>query len=205
LPAKVIEPNPPIYFIRHGETDWNREQRIQGLTDVPLNGQGHLQAEAVARALKDYLRGDKIDRFIVSPLTRARQSMDYVARQFDLPPSLIDIDPVMTELGFGVWEGRTVSELHADPECPKTPLERFHWRPRGGESYVDGLARIRQWIGRFSGPTVIVAHGAIGRCLIGLVADLSPEQLVQAKTPQGSFCRLQNGQFGWVEAGDWSP
>lgn len=196
----MIEPNPPIYFIRHGETDWNREQRIQGLTDVPLNDTGHLQAQSVARELKEYLRGEKIDRFIVSPLLRARQSMDYVARQFDLKPSQIDIEPVMTELGFGVWEGRTIAELHADPECPKTPLERYYWRPRGGESYEDGLNRVQQWIGRIDGPTVIVAHGAIGRCLIGLVSDLAPAELVQAKTPQGSFCKLENGQFGWVES-----
>jgi broad specificity phosphatase PhoE len=195
----VIEPNPPIYFVRHGETDWNREYRIQGQTDIPLNGTGHGQAEAVARNLKDFLRTQKIGRFIVSPLTRARQTMDYVARAFDLAQGRVDIEPAMTELGFGVWEGRTFAELRADPQCPKTPLERFGWRPKGGESYADGLERVRQWIGRLDGPTVIVAHGAVGRCLIGLVSDLSPEGLVTAKTPQGSFCRLQDGRIDWIE------
>ena len=51
-----------------------------------------------------------------------------------------------------------------------------------------------------TGPTVIVAHGAIGRCLIGLVSDLSPEDMVSAKTPQGCFCRLENGQIDWFDA-----
>jgi broad specificity phosphatase PhoE len=62
------------------------------------------------------------------------------------------------------------------------------------------MERVRQWIGRITGPTVIVAHGAIGRCLIGLVSDLSPVDMVSAKTPQGCFCRLENGQIDWIDA-----
>jgi probable phosphoglycerate mutase len=201
----VIEPNPPIYFIRHGETDWNREYRIQGQTDIPLNGTGHLQAESVARNLRDFIRTQRISRFIASPLTRARQTMDYVVRYLGVDDAAIDIEPSMTELGFGVWEGRTFAELRADPACPKTPLERFGWRPEGGESYADGLERVRQWIGRIDGPTVIVAHGAIGRCLIGLVSDLAPADLVSARTPQGSFCLLQNGRIEWVNGFHDSP
>jgi probable phosphoglycerate mutase len=195
----VIEPNPPIYFVRHGETDWNRDHRIQGQVDIPLNATGHGQAEMVARNLKDFVRTQKISRFITSPLTRARQTMSYVAREFGIAEGKIEIAPAMTELAFGVWEGRTFGELRADPHCPKTPLDRFSWRPERGESYADGLERVRQWIGRIDGPTVIVAHGAIGRCLIGLVSDLAPADLVAAKTPQGSFCLLQDGQIGWFD------
>jgi broad specificity phosphatase PhoE len=195
----VIEPNPPIYFVRHGETDWNRDYRIQGQVDIPLNATGHTQAESVARNLKDFIRTRKISRFIASPLTRARQTMSYVAREFGIAEGTIEIAGAMTELAFGVWEGRTFTELRADPQCPKTPLERFGWRPERGESYADGLDRVRQWIGRIDGPTVIVAHGAIGRCLIGLVSDLAPADLVAAKTPQGSFCLLQDGQIGWFD------
>lgn len=196
----MIEPNPPIYFARHGETDWNREGRIQGLIDIPLNRLGHDQAKAVALGLRAHLGKSRIERFIVSPLTRARQTMRYVGEAFDLPQGAVDIEPAMTELGFGVWEGRSFAELHADPETPKTPLERFHWRPQAGESYADGLERIRRWIGRIDGPTVIVAHGAIGRCLIGLVSDLAPDDLVKAKMPQGSFCRLSDGVIAWFDA-----
>lgn len=196
----VIEPNPPIYFVRHGETDWNREQRIQGQIDIPLNRTGHEQANGVARSLRNYLGNTPIDRFIVSPLTRARQTMDYVLREFGLAETRTEVEPAMIELGFGVWEGRTFDELRADKSFPALPGPRFHWRPEGGESYADGLGRVRQWIGRINGPTVIIAHGAIGRCLIGLVSGLSPEQLVSAKTPQGCFCRLANGRIDWFDA-----
>jgi broad specificity phosphatase PhoE len=141
----VIEPNPPIYFVRHGETDWNREGRIQGQIDIPLNDNGHLQGERLARGLKWFLGATKIDRFIASPL-------------------------------------------------------RFAWRPPDGESYADGIERVRQWIGRLDGPTIIIAHGAIGRCLMGLVSDLAPEAIVKAPTPQGHFCRLMDGTITWFDA-----
>ena len=196
----MIEPNPPIYFVRHGETDWNRERRIQGQIDIPLNDFGHRQSAAMARGLKEFLGGDKIGRFIVSPMTRARQTMSYVAREFGIAETLADIEVVVTELAFGIWEGKTFAELKSHPSYPQTPEARFLWRPPEGESYADGHERLKQWIGRIDGPTVIVAHGAIGRCLIGLVSDLAPAELVAARTPQGCFCRLENGQIDWFDA-----
>jgi probable phosphoglycerate mutase len=195
----VIEPNPPIYFIRHGETDWNREHRIQGQTDIPLNDTGHRQAESVARALKNHLGNATVDRYIVSPLTRTRQTMGYVAREFDVPESRAEIVPAVTELGFGVWEGKPFAAMKSHPSYPADLLQRYNWRPEDGESYADGYARLQQWIGRIEGPTVIVAHGAIGRCLIGLVSDLPPQQLLLTKTPQGCFCRLQHGHIDWFD------
>jgi len=80
----VIEPNPPIYFIRHGETDWNREGRIQGQIDIPLNDAGHQQAVAISRGLKNFLGNSKVDLFVASPLTRTRQTMGYLSREFGM-------------------------------------------------------------------------------------------------------------------------
>lgn len=195
----MIEPNPPIYFIRHGETDWNREGRIQGQIDIPLNDNGHQQAIAISRGLKNFLRDTKIDLFIASPLTRTRQTMAYLLREFDLPENQAETEPAMLELAFGIWEGHYFKDLKTNPHYPKDLVERFRWRPQDGESYEEGLERVRQWIGRIDGPTVIVAHGAIGRCLIGLVSDLSPATLVKAPTPQGHFCRLQDGRIDWFD------
>jgi broad specificity phosphatase PhoE len=199
LRKTVIEPNPPIYFIRHGETDWNREGRIQGQIDIPLNDAGHQQAVAISRGLKTFLGNSKIDLFVVSPLTRTRQTMGYLAREFDIPQSRIETEPAMLELAFGIWEGHYFKDLKTNPEYPKDLDHRFRWRPPEGESYEDGLERVRQWIGRIDGPTVIIAHGAIGRCLIGLVSDLAPSALIKMPTPQGHFCRLQDGRIDWFD------
>jgi broad specificity phosphatase PhoE len=199
LRKTVIEPNPPIYFIRHGETDWNREGRIQGQIDIPLNDTGHQQAIALSRGLKTFLLDTEIDLFVVSPLTRTRQTMGYLLREFDLPDNRAETEPAMLELAFGIWEGHFFKDLKRNPQYPKNLEERFRWRPEEGESYEDGRERVRQWIGRIDGPTVIVAHGAIGRCLIGLVSDLPPAALIKATTPQGCFCRLQDGRVDWFD------
>jgi probable phosphoglycerate mutase len=196
----VIEPNPLIYFARHGETDWNRDGRIQGQIDIPMNDAGHLQAKAVARGIKHHLGNAKIDRLVSSPLLRTRQTASYLCRELDFPESRIEIAPAVIELSFGVWEGRYFRELKTSAGYPRDLLGHFHWRPKDGESYEDGLERINQWIGRLDGPTVIVSHGAIGRCLIGLVSSLAPEDIVSLRTPQGSFCRLENGQIDWIDA-----
>ena len=196
----MIEPNPPIYFIRHGETDWNREGRIQGQIDIPLNDTGHQQAVAISRSLKTFLRDTRIDLFVASPLTRTRQTMGYLLREFGLPENRAETEPAMLELAFGIWEGRFFKDLKTDPQYPKNLEERFRWRPEDGESYEEGRERVKQWIGRLDGPTVIVAHGAIGRCLIGQVSDLPPAALIKAPAPQGHFCRLQDGRIDWFDS-----
>jgi probable phosphoglycerate mutase len=195
----VISNVPPIYFVRHGETDWNRSSRIQGQIDIPLNETGHLQSASVARMLKRHVGATTIERFVVSPLARARQTMGYVSREFDHSDAEVEVAPAVSELTFGVWEGRYLHELTADPGYPTDLLSHFHWRPEDGESYEDGLARVRRWLHRIEGPMVIVAHGAIGRCVIGHVCGLGPEDLLRVRTPQGCFCRIQDGQLEWFE------
>jgi probable phosphoglycerate mutase len=191
----VSEPNPPIYFVRHGVTDWNQERRIQGQTDTVLNSTGHNQSEAMARALKGLLKPGSELQFFVSPLTRARQTMSYISHSFGVEDGHIEIEPRLQELGFGIWEGRLVKELKTHRDYPRDPGQRYHWRPEDGESYADGMQRVSQWIGRLDRPTVIVSHGAIGRCIVGLVTGLKAEQLVLTAMPQGQFYRLMNGRM----------
>ena len=201
----MIEPNPPIYFIRHGETDWNREQRIQGQIDTVLNETGHLQSEALARALKPFIEQPHDHAFFTSPLTRAKQTMAYVTRALEISEAEVDMEDSLRELGYGIWEGRFFRELKSDPAYPRDPVERFNWRPEQGESYADGLERLKQWIGRLERPSVIVSHGAIGRCLISLVCDLTPAKTLSQPMPQGFFCRLAGGQIEWFDATGGTP
>ena len=74
----VSKARPPVSFIRHGETDWNRQGLIQGWTDTPLNDTGHRQARAVAQALLDVPGLSPDWNFVVSPLRRVRQTMAHV-------------------------------------------------------------------------------------------------------------------------------
>ncbi len=109
-----------LYLLRHGETDWNVEQRIQGVSDIALNEVGVAQAEALACAL----RGRPIARVYTSPLGRARQTAEVVARGVDAP---LESEAGIAELDQGELEGlafRELSETHP----------RFHVRVAGPSS-----------------------------------------------------------------------
>ena len=191
---------PPLYFIRHGETDWNRQGLIQGWTDIPLNDRGHGQAKAVAQALIAVPDFSPVFNFVVSPLLRARQTMGYIAGALALEAQQIAVEPAVQELGFGVWEGRPFWELKASPIYPARPEDRYSWRPERGESYADGQARMDSWLDELDRPTVVVAHGAIGRCLIAEIAGIERRDLVELEMRQGSYCRLSPGQADWFDA-----
>lgn len=196
----MTEQSPPIYFIRHGETGWNKQGLIQGWIDTPLNDTGHAQARAVGRALAGISELSAGFRYFVSPLERARQTMGHIAKALSLPEARVTVDPAVKELGFGVWEGKPVWELKASPAYPADPETRYGWRPERGESYEDGHQRLRQWFGALSDPAVVVAHGAIGRCLVGHLTNLDRGDLVSLHMPQGKYCRIQAGQALWFDA-----
>ncbi len=193
----AIDPSLPIIFIRHGETDWNRQGLIQGSVDTDLNQRGHTQARAVAELLA--LRADEWANFqiIVSPQRRARQTADHVLSALSRTDH--GIDPRVRELGFGVWEGKPFWELKDSPVYPADHEGRFFWRPDGGESYEDGVARVTEWRATLERPTLVISHGAVGRCLMGSVAGLGPRELVNLPTPQGAYCRLANAQIDWFD------
>jgi len=196
----VSKTRPPIYFVRHGETDWNVQGLIQGWTDIELNQKGHAQARAVGEALRQVREFHPDFNFVVSPLKRARQTMGYIAEALALEPEQISIEPAVTELGFGVWEGRPFWELKASPVYPPHPEDRYVWRPEGGESYEDGHIRINAWLDRLDRPTVVVAHGAIGRCLIAEIGGLPRRDAIELAMRQGCYCKLADGNAWWFDA-----
>jgi broad specificity phosphatase PhoE len=195
----VSEARPPVYFVRHGETEWNRLGIIQGWTDIPLNETGHGQAKSVARAFVAHPEVSKDCRFAVSPLGRTRQTMAHISEALALPESHVSIAPTIKELGFGVWEGKPFWELKASPVYPADPEARYTWRPEGGESYSDGKARLSDWLATLTEPTVVVAHGAIGRCLIGHLTNLSVREMMGIRMHQGQYCEISNGVATWFD------
>jgi broad specificity phosphatase PhoE len=141
----------------------------------------------------------------VSPLGRTRQTMDYIAEALSLPESHISISPALKELGFGVWEGKPFWELKASPVYPSDPEKRYSWRPEGGESYADGQERLRHWLETIQDPTVVVSHGAIGRCLIGHLTNMTLRELVGIRMHQGQFCQITNGTAEWFDGTPLPP
>jgi broad specificity phosphatase PhoE len=194
-----MKPN-TIIFVRHGETDWNKNGLIQGSVDTDLNETGHGQAKFVAALLaKQDIDWAGFD-IVVSPQRRAQQTAEYILNA--LNRDMDSVDERVRELGFGIWEGKPFWELKASPVYPADSESRFFWRPELGESYEDGVARVSDWRASLTKPTLVISHGAVGRCLMGSFTRLGPRELVNLLTPQGKFCVLQDQSMQWFDGGD---
>ena len=189
-----------VYFVRHGETDWNAERRYQGQVDIPLNETGRAQARRNGIALSKALgRRDAID-FVASPLCRARETMELVREGMGLPREGYRLDQRLKELSYGSWEGKLQADLpRLDPEGLATrKLDPFRWRPVGGESYADLLVRSCDWLESISRDTVVVAHGGVSRCLRGHILGLDPAIIPELESPQDRVLVLTKGQMRWL-------
>jgi broad specificity phosphatase PhoE len=166
---------PTLYYIRHGETDWNVEGRLQGRRDVPLNVRGRAQGRHCGEVLRDLFVRDKRDpaalHYVSSPLGRARITMELVRGALALDAHGYAVDPRLAEISFGAWEGFTIAQLHTrDPQrIAQREHDKWHFVPPGGESYKMVAARMHDWYESLTGDTVATAHGGTAR---GLIANL---------------------------------
>ena len=147
-----------IYLIRHGQTDWNKIGRIQGVTDVPLNERGLAQARALAEGMKKR----PVTAVFTSNLSRACETGRTVAEDQQVP--VIRIED-LKEVGFGVWEGLTMTEIAQQyPEELKAWMENPSASgPTGGESTDQVYERVKkvmaQILPQAKGDIAIVSHG----------------------------------------------
>jgi broad specificity phosphatase PhoE len=166
---------PTIYYLRHGETDWNVERRLQGHQDVPLNARGRAQATHCGEVLRDLFAGQGVDAaaldYVSSPLGRARQTMELARPALGLGTQDYAIEPRLIEICFGQWEGFTLAQLHSrDPErVALREHDKWHFVAPGGESYKTVAERMRDWYDSLRQDTVVTAHGGTAR---GLMASL---------------------------------
>lgn len=191
---------PTIYFIRHGETDWNRDRRYQGQQDIPLNDTGRAQARRNGAALRPFLPAIAGAEFVASPLGRARETMEIVRGELGLPPDGYAIDPRLVELCYGAWEGTLQDDIiRHDPDAfAARARDPFRWRPDKGESYADLFARVTAWAGARARDSVIVSHGGVSRCLRAYVLGLDPELIPKLESPQDRVLILGSGTMRWL-------
>lgn len=165
-----------IVAIRHGETAWNVDTRIQGHLDIPLNDTGLWQAEQLAHALV----GEPIAAIYTSDLQRAHATAQAVARATGAP---LTAEPGLRERSFGHFQGRTFAQIEAE-----LPADALRWRkrdphyaPEGGESLLTLHARIERTIAALAQPhpdeqIVLVAHGGV----LDVLYRLATRQGIQA-------------------------
>lgn len=197
----MLAPGVTLYYIRHGETDWNLTQRYQGQRDIPLNATGRAQAAGNGRALAQAL-GDRIAAldYVASPLERARETMEIVRRGLGLPPQGYRTDPRLTEINYGHWEGQLWNELpRIDPDGLRArQADAWSWQPIGGESYRLLSERVAGWLADIDRDAVVVAHGGVMRVLRGLVEALQPAAIFALPVPQDRVLVLEAGRARWL-------
>jgi broad specificity phosphatase PhoE len=161
-----------IYLIRHGETEWNREEIFRGRADISLNEIGFREAELIG----EYLKGRDIHVVYSSPLSRARETARRVAQVFNLK-----VQPLegIIDISFGRWEGRPLKEIQIhEEELYQQWIERPHLvRFPGGESLdevriraMDSLEGVVQ--AHHGNNIVLVSHRVINRVIISGILGL---------------------------------
>jgi broad specificity phosphatase PhoE len=192
-------PAPVIYYIRHGETPWNAEGRLQGVQDIPLNDLGRRQAVAAGNILLDLFARDGREQssleFVASPLIRARATMELVRGELKLLPTGYALDDRLREIAYGQWEGSTLPEMQvADPDLyAKRQTAKWTVSPPGGESYVEVQARMQDWYASLRGDTVAVAHGGTARALMVALDIETPQSAADLTVEQGAVYVFRDG------------
>ena len=194
-------PSPTVYFIRHGQTEWNAAGRFQGTQDIPLNELGRRQAASAGGILGGLLARDGRDKralpFVASPLGRARTTMDLVREVLDLPPGGYAIDDRLREIGYGEWEGSTLAEMQAkDPAFYARRLtQKWTMSSPGGETYAAVQARMQAWYDSVKEDTVAVAHGGTCRALMVALGFETPQSASDLYIEQGTVYVFGDGSL----------
>jgi len=190
----------PLYMLRHGETAWNLERRMQGSKDSTLTPRGRDQAAAMGHALAAELaREPGPTIFLRSPLGRARETALIVGSALGLDPAEWRDDIRLAELGYGQWEGFTWPEIEVDH-----PDAMARWRadpegfcPPGGETHHDLRRRSAELLAEIAASsvrTVVVSHGVSGAVMRGLHLGLDARAMFVLEKPQDAFFRLLAGR-----------
>lgn len=194
MPGGRVRTRHEVFFVRHGETDWNRERRYQGHADIPLNDKGRAQAARNGAALKDIAPARLA--FIASPLVRATETLEIIRETMALPRRRYAIDDRLIEIDLGEWNGRTYDEIAAaEPEMlARREKEKWDFVIPGGESYADAARRVREFLLALDAPAVIVGHGASGRILRAYLTGLSPRRAPHLPAPQDRVFHIRRGR-----------
>lgn len=189
-----------LYFVRHGETDWNAVRRYQGQTDTELNAKGRQQAARNGRVLRELLAGREHVDFVASPLVRAAETMRIIRSTMGLDPDAFRRDDRLKEINFGHWEGRIWDVLpEEDPVAfAARRADPFNWRPIGGESYGDLAERVRGWLAEVVRDTVVVSHGGVSRVVRGHALGLDAATVPLLDVPQDKVLVLTHETHEWV-------
>ncbi len=196
-------PESILYLLRHGETEFNVEGRLQGQQDSPLTARGRAQARAHGVLLKTLIEEPRTWRVVASPLGRAMDTARLACAELGLSEAVIETDPRLKEIAYGDWEGLTYDEIEGSDPDGWAARERDRWGfvVPGGESYEMVAVRARAFLDDPWDNTIVVSHGGTGRVLRGLYGRLAPPEIKTLEQPQDAIHRLAEGTVARIDHG----
>lgn len=194
-----------IYLLRHGQTQFNAERRIQGQCDSPLTALGREQAAALGRVLGEELgEARHTVPIVASPLGRALASAEIVRVHAGIAAA-VETDERLMEVGCGSWEQLTRPEIaarHPGYDAAESFIEAWRDHCPDGETIGQAMARVEDWLRWAEGRTVIaVSHGITGIIMRALHERLDSEAMLMLPCPQDRLYRLSGGTVSELIAG----
>jgi broad specificity phosphatase PhoE len=192
---------PVLYFVRHGETDFNVARRLQGRYETSLNARGRRQAGESGGILRELFDRDARNAddcaYVSSPLRRARETMELVRPVLGLDAKDYAVDDRLMEISYGAWEGSTLSEIQAREPGVLARRERDKWDfvPPGGESYREVAQRVGDWYAGLTRDTVVTAHGGVARALMANFRIVAEENATHADILHGVVYVFADGKL----------
>ena len=185
-----------IYFVRHGQTEWNAIRRMQGQWNSDLNELGRSQAERNGQ----FLAGLKIDHIVASPLDRTRQTAEIINRHLGLE---IQFDERIMEWHCGDWSGEMWDEVPDKwpEEFAAWQADQYNYRGPNCENYPDMIERSKPFLDEINALAAkriaVVSHGMIGRVMVATLLGMSADEMLSFSQPNDVVFELtrENDQF----------
>ena len=176
-----------IYFVRHGQTLWNVENKICGATDIALTDRGRQQADETGRKILS--EGITADEILCSPLSRARETAERISKITGIP---LRAEPRLTEQNFGRWEGTA-----RDGEDFLKAKEVFTSRHGNGESTLQLACRVYSLLDELKAESdrktvILVAHNGIARMVHSYFYEMTNEEYARFGIPN---CAVMKYRF----------
>jgi probable phosphoglycerate mutase len=194
-----------MFLALHGQTEWNRDGRVQGQLDSSLTELGRRQAVTAAGILSRQNLVPGTFEIVCSPLGRTRETGRIIAAELGFAISAIRSEERLREVSLGQWDGHTHAEVEAGWPESIAGSNRYNWffRSPDGETYEDVARRLGGWLEAQAhhDRLVIVTHGIASRVLRGLYARLPIEDALRSEVARDAIFRLANGQIEKLSAG----
>lgn len=186
-----------LFFVRHGQTEWNAIRRMQGQWNSDLSDLGRQQAATNGR----FLQQVGIDYMIASPLDRTQQTATIIATALDMG---FDSDDRLMEWDCGDWSGEMYADLSDlwPQEYAAWQADLFNCRPPNAENYPDMIERAKPLLARLLASShqsiAIVSHGMIGRAMVGTLLAMSPDQMLAFNQSNETILHLSQRAAGFL-------